>query len=314
MKVIKSLFILSLLFFIISCESTKVEDEIIAEETAEVVEVVVPEPTPEEIFIESLNNVKMEFTQLPKVANYNKPFSCPYTLAVTDNDGNALAGYSVTFKVPVSRNKMNIEFQTVVFTTDETGTINYEQPVLEFGINDFIYAYPTPAFESSDVINACQAKAAKAQIKAKSNIISKGCLLFIWDFNEKDRPVNNSYDILSELRSYGITMSGNAPVNEASDIGTPIEQLYKRNYEIVEDAYGYLICGSVKFVEPVSEVEDGWKCSLAAEITVVNMKNGEIQFEKTYNNENVGKNWTAATSGCKEKLAEIICEDIVFGL
>lgn len=314
MKVFKSLFIISLLFFIVSCESTKVENEIVAEEETEVIEVVVPEPTPEEIFIESLNNVKLEFTQTPKVANFNKAFSCPYILSVTDNDGNPLANYSVTIKAPVSRNKMDVEFQTQNFITDETGTVTYEQPALKFGVNDFIYAYPTPAFDSSDVINACQTLSAKAQIKAKSNIISKGCLLFIWDFNEKNRPVNNSYDILSELRSYGITMSGNAPVNESSDIGTPLDQLYKRNYEIVEDAYGYLICGSVKFVEPVSEVEDGWKCSLISEITVINMKNGEVQFENTYTHEAVGKNWNACTSKCKEELAAHICEDIVFGL
>lgn len=316
MKVLKSLFIVSFIFIIASCESTKVENQknVQEENVEEVAEVVIPEPTPEELFIESLNNVKLEFTQTPKIAGYNKAFSCPYLISVTDSDGNPLAGYAVTVMSPCGRNNMELSFATVDLTADENGVVTYEQAALDFGVNDFVSAYPTPSFASDDVVNACKAKAAKAEIKAKADIVSKGCLLFIWDYSEKGRPVNNSYEILSELRSYGITMSGNAPVNEASDIGTPIDKLYKRNYEIVEDAYGYLICGSVKFVEPVTEVDGGWKCSLESEITVVNMKNGEIQFENKYSHEKVGKNWSNATSKCKEELAALICSDIVFGL
>lgn len=317
MKVNKSLFFVSIICILASCASNKVEavEESVEEAPVEIEEViVVPEPTPEELFIDSLANVKLEFIQTPKTAAYNKAFSSSYKLSVTDETGTGISNYPVTLFYPSARNGMELEYTKVEVNSNEEGIVEFTPDPIKCGINDYVVAYPTPAFDSDDVYNACLNIAAKGQIKVRSDIVTKGCLLFIWDYNEKDRPVNNSYEILSELRSYGITLSGNAPVNETKDIGAPIQKLYKENYEIVEDAYGYLICGTIKFVEPVTQVDDGYNCKMVADITAVNMKNGNVQFEKTFTNEATGKNWSSATKNCKEELAQKICADLVYGL
>lgn len=326
MKVVKSLCLICLALFATSCVSTKpveepvqesepVETEIIIEEYEEIEEVVeIPEPTPEELFIESLADVKIEITQTPKTAAYKKAFSSSFKACVTSMDGTPLAGYAITVSYPSSRTLEGLEYSTIQVTTDDNGIVEFTSEPLNFGVDDFVSFYPTPAFEDETVIEACKALAAKAVIKAKSSITTRGALLFVWDYNEKNRPVNNSYDVMAELRSYGITMVGNAPVNETTDIGTPIEKLYKKNYEIVEDAYGYLVVGSVKFVEPVSQVDDGYLCSLISEITVVNMSNGKTVLQQTYTQEATGKNWSACVTKCKEELAITICKDLVFKL
>lgn len=317
MKVIKSLCLLSFLFIAVSCATTKVNQENKNSEknALEQEEVVaIPEPTPEELFIDSLTGIKLEITQTPKQANYNKSFSSSFKAVVTDSDGNPLPNFPVTVSYPSSRENSILHFSTLDLISDETGNVEFTSEPLTFGVDDFVSFYPTPAFEEQNVIDACKNLAAKAEIKSKSDISVKGALLFVWDFNEKDRPVNNSYDVMSELRSYGIAMVGNAPVNESSDIGKPIDKLYKENYEIVENAYGYLICGTIKFTQPVTEIENGYECALKAEITVVNMKDGSIVLEKTYTQNATGKNWSTCTGKCKEDLAVIICKDFVYGL
>ncbi len=317
MKFLKIIFGLFLAFTVFSCASTEKTiteiDEVEIIEEIEVIEVP-PEPTPEELFIESLNNINLEFLQFPKTANFGKAFSSSFTVKVSDSLGNVLADYPVTFFYPQSKSNNIIEYAKTVVFTNEEGIAEYTQEPLNFSVKDNVIAYPAPAYENTDVLEACLNKSVQAPIKVRSNIISKGALLFIWDFNEKDRPINNSYEILSELRSYGITMVGNAPVNESSELNSPILELYKKNYEIVEAAYGYLICGSVKFIEPVTEVDGEYQCSLIADIKSVNMKTGELILEKTYSHVTTGSNWNKATSKCKEELSEIICEDLIYSL
>lgn len=323
MKVVISFCLSCLALFAVSCVSTKpveepipvtIEEEII-EEYVEIEEVVeVPEPTPEELFIQSLTDVKLEIVQSPKTASYKKAFSSSFKAKVTSSDNIPLIDFPITICYPTNRTPEGLEFSTTEVKSDENGIVEYNSPALNFGIDDFVTFYPTPAFEDEAVISACKALSAQATIKSKSNITTKGALLFVWDFNEKNRPVNNSYEVMAELRSYGITMVGNAPVNESTDIGNSVEKLYKRNYEIVEDAYGYLVIGTVKFVEPVSAVEDGYFCSLISEITVVNMSNGKIVLQDSYTNQATGKNWSAAVSKCKEDLSVTICKDLVFKL
>ena len=152
--------------------------------------------------------------------------------------------------------------------------------------------------------------------KVKSDIASKGAVLFVWDFNEKDRPVNNSYNIQAEFRGRGITMVGNGPVNETSYIGKP-KSLYKDTYDIIGgNQYGYLIYGTVKFAQPVTALEDGsgYVCVLKAEIEAVTMKNGTQIYSSAITYESKGKNWNECVSVGKDKLSELVVDDILYGL
>lgn len=313
MKIIKnSLVLFSSIVFITSCATNKVGTKVEQNHINTMTESS-SEPTEEELFIKSLDNVCIEFVQSPKPVNCGKKFSCSYKVFVSDSSKNPLADYSVTFSFP-SGKKESLEYSNVVIHTNDEGFAELTLSPLSFGVKDYVSVYPTPAYENTDVVNACLLKQIKSPVKVRSDIMTKGVLLFVWDFNEKNKPVNNSYEVLSELRNYGISMAGNAPVNDSSKIGESIAQLYKENYEIVEDSYGYLICGTVKFIEPVTKVDDSYKCSLIAEIKTVNMKSGKVQIDKTYTHEAFGANWNKAVSKCKEELAAIVCEDVIYGL
>lgn len=289
-------------------EAPQIEEQSIEPETP-------AEPTEEELFISSLENITITFTDVPKITNINRPFVNGFTFVVKQND-EPLADYDVTISYPASKNEGVISFTELSVKTDESGKFTFTPDAPAFAADEKLKVYPTPINQDPVVFEAAYSYKAQTDWKVKSDIITKGAVLFIWDFNEKNRAINNSYDILSEFRTRGISMVGNAPVNETSYIGKPLSTLYKENYEIIENSYGYLIVGTVKFTKPVEATEDGngYLCSLVADIQAVTMKNGKTVFTHTFEHEATGKNWNACVSKCKEELAEQIVDALVYGL
>jgi len=311
------------LLFLTSCTSTpsntsedseithKKENKV--EEIVEVVEEIVI--TPEEEFLTAIENIEFQFIETPKESIVKKDFASAYKIAVT-NAGAPLADYSFVLTYPESKTDTVVNYKSEVVTTDAEGFYSYLPVTPEFATISSVQAKPYTELTDGAVLAAVEEKAVSAEYKVKSNTIQKGCLLFVWEFNEKDRATNNFNDLQSSLRRKNISLCGNAPINEKSDITKSLKTLYAENYEIVEDMYGYLIVGTVKFTQPVELTEDesGYLCSLVAEISAVNMKNGAKVFEQTFTHETIGSNWTKATTTCKTALADKIVEALVYGL
>lgn len=292
---------------------SEVIKEITQEEVIEIIEEVVI--SPEEEFLNSIENLTLQFVEIPKESTVKKDFSSAYKIAVTDN-GTALADYQFVIKYPSAKNGTEIAFAEDVVSTDSEGIYLFTPKTPEFAANTTIQASLYTELTDEEVIATVNEKTVSASYKVKSNTIQKGCLLFVWEYNEKDRATNNFNDLQSSLRKKNISLCGNAPINDKSDIGKSLKTLYTENYEIVEDMYGYLIVGTVKFTQPVAPTEDesGYLCSLVAEISAINMKNGSKVFEQTFTQETIGSNWTKATTACKTALADQIVEALVYGL
>ena len=279
-------------------------------------EVVFIEPTEAEKFIDSLQNITLHIENYPAAVNVKRSFAKPFTVSVKNSDGEPISSYSIDISYPSAKNKNEIEFSTVTLTTKDDGTASFTAPQTSFAARSKVTFYPTPFDSSEEVMNAVSEKSVSADYLVKSDIISKGAVLFIWDYNENNRPVNNSYDVQAEFRSRGITMVGNGPVNETSYIGKP-QTLYRETYEIIGgNAYGYLIYGTVKFEKPVTANADktGYTCVLKSEIAAVSMKNGEKLYDSVITYESEGKNWNECVSKGKSKLAELIVNDILYSL
>lgn len=312
------------LFVFFSCASTKniinneiesKNDEVPVPEISVITEVPQEKiPTAEELFTESLNDISISLINSPKVTTKNRAFSSAFEFQVL-KENSPVFQYSVTIEYPESKNSAGeITFAKKIDFTDENGKIIFMPEKPNFACASTVTVYPTPLNDSEEVLQATNAKKVSANYSVRSDIVSKGAVLFIWDCNEKNRPVNNSYEILSEFRKRGITMVGNAPVNESSYIGKPLDFLYKENYEIIQDSYGYLICGTVKFAKPVEKNEQGYVCSLISEINAVDMKNGKLVFSKIFKHEANGKNWNDCVSKCKTQLAQKILDEIMYGI
>lgn len=285
-------------------------------EAAAVKEFVNPEETQ---FIETISKVKIDFLSTPKYAALAKrpvTFAKPYTILVSGENGEPLADFGITYQYPSEIKDGEVIYTEATAVTDEKGTFSFIPEKLTFPCKGSIIFYPTPSVDTEKAVKAAKEKSVSAEWLVRSSMINTGALLFVWEFNEKNRPTRNSYSLLSQLKAKGVWNIGNAPINESSDLDKSLKTLYRENYEIVENAYGFLICGTVKFTKPVEPVETGkgYLCSLVAEISAVDMKNGNVVYTKSFAQEAVGVNWNEATTKCKEELSNIIADSLIYGL
>ena len=272
--------------------------------------------SPEEIFLDSLEGISVKKLSSPKEISLGRNFAEPFVFSVTKADGTPADNFKLTLSYPASKTEGIISFEKKEFITDAEGKVSFTAEKPAFSANTNVSAYPTPVSEDADLAQKLEAYTANAAWKVKSDLATKGAVLFVWDFNEKDRPVNNSYNIQAEFRSRGITMVGNGPIGETSYIGKP-KALYKDTYNIIGGtAYGYMIYGTIKFEQPVTALEDGsgYYCILKAEIEAVSMKNGAKIYSSVTSYESKGKNWNECVSKGKEKLAGLVVNDIIYGL
>lgn len=277
---------------------------------------IVVQESPEDIFIKSLEGITVQKVSSPKEISKGRNFAAPFVFSVTKADGTPAEGFALTLEYPASKSEGSINFNKVELLTDAEGKISFTAEQPSFAVKTSVKAYPTPVSEDSSLAERLKPYTAEADWKVKSDLASKGAVLFVWDFNEKDRPVNNSYNIQAEFRSRGITMVGNGPIGETSYIGKP-QALYKDTYDIIGgNAYGYMIYGTIKFEQPVTALEDesGYYCILKAEIEAVGMKKGDVIYSSVISYESKGKNWNECVSKGKEKLAELVVSDIIYGL
>ncbi len=278
---------------------------------------IIVEKTPEEKFLEEIEGISVKKVSSPKEITLGRAFAEPFVFSVTNADGTPAADFKLTAEIPSSKSEGVIAFDKTEVTTDSEGKISIsisDNPA--FSARTVVSVYPTPISEDANLAEKLKNYTATADWKVKSDIASKGAVLFVWDYNEKDRPVNNSYNIQAEFRGRGITMVGNGPVNETSYIGKP-KSLYKDTYDIIGgNAYGYLIYGTIKFEQPVTALDDGsgYYCILKAEIEAVNMKNGNKIYSSAISYESKGKNWNECVSKGKDKLSELVVDDILYGL
>ena len=300
-----------------ACTSTSLADNDDKVDSAAPVETVTVKEDPvESEYLASLNNVVLKFESAPKFTTVGNNFTKSFTISVTDNSGSPLAAYPVTVSYPSKKEGGQLIYAEEKLQSDENGKCTFTAGAPSFACQGKLSFYPTPVNDSEKLLSASKEKAVTSAWTVRSDIVKTGAVLFIWEFNELNRPVKNSYDVLSKLKSYGIWNVGNAPVNEPTDIGKSLTTLYKENYEIIEDAYGYLICGTIKFSKPVAALENGngYSCTMVADISAVNMKNGSVVYHQTFEQYAEGTNWNNVTQTCKTKISDKITDGLIFGL
>ena len=318
-----------------SCQTSKVSNK--QDNLNDISEPVIEIKNLKEIeYAESLTNIFIKSISSPKEIIKGRKFKEPFKFSVskiqniesqtesTDENSTTttetpIANFKVNVKYPSSKEKTELQFSTIELTSDENGIISFNPENTNFTCASSIQVFPAipQDVNASDevVINAIQQKKITKDIKIKSDIINKGAVLFVWEYNEKGRPTGNSYNILSELRKRGITLTGNAPVSDVSYIEKPLSELYQANFEIIGSTmYGYLLSGTLKFEQPVTKIEDGYTCTLVFQLDGIDMKTGDVIFSTTQSHSAQGSNWNNCVSKCKNELTVKIVDELIYGL
>lgn len=312
MKVIKFVTLSILTLLAISCGSTSQSNIKSEKQMAEAP--ATTQNVKDSEFVSSLEGINFSVLQTPKAADYGKPFASSFIIQVKDSSGAVKADYPVTIEFPISHQNDKIEYGTYNTVTDAAGKILFKPTNTEFTVNSEIHFYPTPVSSKKSTVQAAKKAGTSTKFQIKSKLLSKGAILFIWEFNEKNKPTTNCYSVLSELQKKGAT-AGNAPLNQESYISASTETIYKKNYEIVQNNFGFLIGGTVKYESPLAKDADGlWNCNLTAEIYVIDMTSGKEVFRKNYTASVKDAKSDKAVSNCKTAIAKVIVENLVDNL
>lgn len=310
-KIVKNVSIILLLCASISCGSTNVSSDGKTSSDSKSQTSSVKDSE----FIQMISEYKFSVVQTPRAAEFNKPFASSFIFQVKTTAGSTAKNYPVTIEYPVGKNKNGeIEFAKENVLTNNEGKVLFKPSKTDFSADSTIYCYSTPTSSKKATINAAKEAGTKTTFKIKSKLISSGAILFIWEYNEKDKPATNCYTVLSELQTRGAT-AGNAPINQESYIGASTETLYSKNKAIVENSFGYLIGGTVKFDNPVAKNDDKtWTCSLNSEIYVIDMNNGKEVYRHNYSAKVTDAKYEKAISEARKVLAKTIVDNLVDNL
>ena len=263
-------------------------------------------------FIKKLSDIDIKLISSPKPIFQTQNFKTPYTVLVEDSNG-PVSDFDITVSFPSSKTKDSVIYETVQLKTDSEGKISFKPKTPEFALKDKVTFYPSPVNSTQAMVNASYDLAVTAPYLVKSSNLWYQGILSVYDFNENGKPTSNSTQLLTTLRNSGVNV-GNAPISSTSYYDKPMSQLYKDCFAIVGNSCRFLVAGSIKFAEPVKETENGFTCTLNADISCFNMKNGEelcaFQITETVSNLNRYK----AISECKNLLAEKIAEEIMYGM
>ena len=217
---------------------------------------------------------------------------------------------------PSKKEGSKVIYDTKIIKTDANGIASFNPGIISFAAKTIITAYPDVTGKLESYYDVLPVPAANADFIVESDVVTKGAIMFVFEFTEGGKPSKNSYEILSALRKKGGSMISNGPISDDTSYITASKQkIYKDNYEYVEDQFGYLIGGTVKFANPVEANEDGtYTAHLIAEIYGIDMKTGEVIYEETNEYTSTGTNWSKAVESCKEKLTAIVVDSIMYGL
>ena len=303
-----------ILFFSCATNSTEnVEDSQV--DLPEEPEIIVPELSAEELFIQEMNTYSLEFTNKPAKIKKGKQFATPFEVTVLNSNGEPAANFDVCFLYPANKEGSQFVYDSAVVKTNENGIASFDPGKINFAANLLIEAYPNIPFKLEHFYEVFPIPLVWADFTVESDIATKGAILFVFEYNENGKSPKNSYDILSGLRKKGVYQIVNAPLSDTEYINASKEKIYKENYEYVGSDFGYLIGGTIKFTNPVEKNEDGtYTASMIAEMYGIEMKTGKVIYEDKITNTDSGTNWNYAVSNCRNKLTQLVVDSIMFGL
>ena len=329
-KITELLFIGASLSILASCATTKVVENTdssatIIEEEIPVVEKVRKEPkqisvqntsNQQEIaFKELVDSLELKVSSRPKTVYSNKNFDSPYIVTVTGKDGPA-KDLDITVSYPSSRTNDTITFNNIQLKTDSEGKITFKPEKSSFAVKSEVTFYPTPISSNSNIVQASYNAAVKAPYVVKSSYVTYPYgILYVYDFNEKGRPTTNNFTLSQSLRNAGVSV-GNSPISDTSYFNKPVSELYAANHNIVGNMYNFLVIGSFKYAEPA--VENAEKSTatvkLVADITCVDMKNGNVIYKTSFEESATDKTKWNAEQKCRKLLAEKATDAIIYGM
>ena len=305
----------------LSCASTPKSATQTANNTNQVQEEEVQQPSVSELYSQKAESNKITLVSSPKQTTKGKIFTEPFTVKVESSDGTPVESFEVSVIYPSSRKEGEIVFEETMISTDSEGKASFLPPVPEFSFNSevsFFPKYEKSGVEEEELAKLCQiaeSHTVKAPFKVQTNLKAAGGTLAIVDFNQNGKAITSnpisSSNLLMTLMKLGFVRIGNAP-QEVTDavIQNNEEKIWARAKSI---APSFIVFGTVK-IDSNEKTDEGTTCVLTGCIKAMDSKTGGIIFATQKTVSVTEKNDWNALANARKTLAEQIAEEIKYGI
>lgn len=328
MKVCKSVIVcasLTATLFFISCGTTQTATkDTVSTEPAPIV-IAEPEtpaasvkPTAYQLYKDKIDGIALNVHSAPKATTKGRAFSSPYSVKVTKSaDGTPAEGVELTVRYPVSKKDDEIQYGETKITSNGNGTANFTPPVPQLTVNGTVTIFPAGDTADEDIATAAELAGVTAAYQVRTNLLQAGGCLAIVDFSQNGTPIttrsDSSSSVLTEMMKKGFVRVGNIDFTKEVATGDK-DRVYNAAKPMIGGSSAYLVYGTVKYQAPVAKADAGYTCTLVADITCLNMKDGSVLYHtvKTASATDE-KDWQVVPKA-RADLAKQIADAVYYGL
>lgn len=270
----------------------------------------VKEPTAAELYKSKTEGITLSLVSYPGEITKEKEFSKPYLIRVSDQSGNSVPNFEIAVQTP-------FDSQKTVISTDENGNASYLPPSPQKSSNSEIKFYPEGDLSDSEIAEEAKKLEISAPYKVQTNMKSAGGVIAVVDFSKTEKPITSnpvsSSNLLMSLMKLGFTRIGN--IDLTNDVlKDDSAALQRKAKSMVGNTAVFLIYGTVKF-KSVDKNDDGTTTvNLTGKIKALDLKTGEILFEKERDSSVNAKNEYNALTDARKNLAADFAQDLKYGI
>lgn len=277
-----------------------------------------PPATPESIYQEKIRGITLSVESSPKETTAGRAFAAPFVFKAEREDGAPVEGLEIAISYPETKSGGKTSFALATLTTTSAGKVVFIPATPLTSFDSEIRAYPEGDVSNPAIAEAAASVSVSAPFKVRTGKSQAGGTISIVDFTEAGKPiVSNSVsssNILMALMKLGFKRVGNADFT-ASILSGDSDTVYKAAKALLGSASSYLIYGTVKYVSPLEQSENGkYTLTLEGNITCLDMKDGSVllEAERTATAQE-DKDWNCLPNA-RKALADSLAEAINYGL
>ncbi|MBP5402525.1 MAG: hypothetical protein J6Y36_05125 [Treponema sp.] len=319
----KAIFLLSLMSFMPSCETTQAETQEFVEKPASS-----KKSSQESAESSTTAQLKKELSnmQIELVSSADTPFAgtafkTPYTVSVKDNDGNPYANYTLTVTYPEKKTDNVVSFGTAEIVTNEKGIAVFKPETISTSINSTVTFSPKLPGNSPSLTKLAKSVELEVPCRVKF-FLKKGHIVMV---DLIDYTLDGKMNLNSALSTSSNTMqefwkagypyqAQNADFHKVIDKGN--EAICQAAKNLVGGAtyFKYIVYGKVKYESDIKEVEGGYSLTLTADITVIDFATAKELYKVTKSTTVTDKNKWNVLKACQTQLAKDLVNDLIYAM
>ena len=271
-----------------------------------------------DLYKDKVDGLSLKLVSAPKPTSKGRAFPSPFSVKVTKSaDGTPAENIELTVLYPVSKKDDQVQYGETKITSNANGTANFTPPVPKISVNDIVSVFPAGDMSNADIAAAAKLSGVTAAYQVRTNLLQSGGCIALVDFAQNGTPIMNnsvsSSNLLTELMKKGFVRVGNIDFTKEVVSGSR-DKVYASAKPMIGTASAYLIYGTVKYEQVITQIDGGYTCTLVGDVTCLNMKDGSVLYHTVRTASAFdAKDWNVLPKA-RSELAKQIADAVYYGL